>query len=56
MTPEEKAEFDQLKADKAALEQEVADLKKRKKKADVDGGISNKMEAKNPCKSYSIRL
>lgn len=40
MTPEEKAEFDQLKADKAALEQEVADLKKRKKKADVDGKLS----------------
>lgn len=40
MTPEEKAEFDQLKADKAALEQEVADLKKRRKKADVDGRLS----------------
>ncbi|UOP00538.1 hypothetical protein [Kingella potus] len=40
MTPEEKAEFDQLKADKAVLEQELADLKKRKKKADVDGKLS----------------
>lgn len=40
MTPEEKAEFDQLKADKAALEKENADLKLSAHKAQIDAKLS----------------
>ncbi|MBF0803353.1 MULTISPECIES: hypothetical protein [unclassified Neisseria] len=40
MTPEEKAEFDQLKADKAKLEQENADLKLSAHKAQIDAKLS----------------
>lgn len=40
MTPEEKAELDQLKADKAKLEQENADLKLSAHKAQIDAKLS----------------
>ncbi|MFV2030514.1 hypothetical protein [Neisseria sp. S1] len=40
MTPEEKAEFDQLKADKAKLEQENADLKLSAHKAQIDAKLA----------------
>ena len=40
MTPEEQAEFDQLKADKAKLEQENADLKLSAHKAQIDAKLS----------------
>lgn len=40
MTPEEKAELEQLKADKAKLEQENADLKLSAHKAQIDAKLS----------------